>query len=163
VVAAPVAAHVTVIPISAEQNVATPLELEAPNERAQPMTGLTLDVPASVELLAAGAPLGWRVATAAHRAAWSGGALGREQAARFPVTLRPRGQAGTIRLTAVQRYEDGATVTWRPLLTVLPASGEAAPSSHVERALVAAGVGIVLVAGSLLLVHRLRRRSPARS
>jgi uncharacterized protein YcnI len=161
VLASPAGAHVTVDPTFVEANVPKAVALDVPNERSDPMTGLTLRLPGSVELVEAGAPEGWTVSTRAGRVRWTGGKVGFGLTERFPVTLRARGPAGTIRLHAVQLYDDGATVDWTPMLTVLPAEVKAAPSSHLGRAVVAAAFGLVLVAGSLVVVRRLRR--PRRS
>jgi hypothetical protein len=94
-----------------------------------------------------------------RRVSWSGGRITGESSVSFAVTLRGIGPAGAVTLDARQGYEDGATVPWRASLTVLPATGSGAPREHPGRAILAAVVGVAVVAGSLLAVHRLRRRS----
>jgi uncharacterized protein YcnI len=160
--AAPAAAHVTLVPVFVEANVTTRIELDVPNERPDAMTGLTLTVPGNIEIVSSEAPPGWRASAGDRRASWSGGRLGSEQTLRFPVTVLARGPAGTRRVAASQTYGDGATVRWAQTLTVLPAAGEAAPESYLWRAVIATVFGLVVVAASLVLVRRLRRRPPAR-
>ena len=70
-----------------------------------------------------------------------------------------RVRAGTYAFTSVQTYDDGATVSWKADLSVLPATGAAAPKQHLWSAVIAACVGIVVIAGSLVGVRLLRRTS----
>ena len=120
---------------------------------------LTIDVPAELEIVSAQAPAGWLVERTARSANWSGGRLEGDSSAGFPLELRGIGPAGQVELVARQRYEDGTEVTWRPPLTVLPASGAATPNSHLGRALVAGIFGLLVVAGSLAIMQRLRKRT----
>jgi hypothetical protein len=157
-VAAAASAHVTVSPASVTEGVTSQLTLVTPNERPEhATTRLDVVLPAEVEIVSAEAPPGWQVRYTPRTVAWSGGAIRGDDAASFPLTLRGIGPAGAVTLDAVQGYEDGATVPWRASLTVLPASGADAPREHPGRALLAAVVGVAIVAGSLVLVHRLRR------
>ncbi len=64
---------------------------------------------------------------------------------------------GTTSLASRQSYDDGASVRWTADLNVLPATGSAAPGERPWAAIVAAVVGIVVIAGSLLAVRLLRR------
>lgn len=133
--------------------------LGTPNEREGHTTvGLAVDVPPQVEIASAVAPAGWVVEHSARTVTWSGGAIAGEDAVEFPLELRGLGPVGAVALEARQRYEDGIETTWQPEVTVTLAAGDAAPPSHLGRAAVAAVAGLVVVAGSLLLVHRLRRR-----
>jgi hypothetical protein len=90
---------------------------------------------------------------------WSGGRLEDRSAVSFPLRVRARVRAGTYAFAAAQTYDDGATVKWKSALSVLPASGSAAPKQHPWGALAAALAGVAVIAGSLVLVRVLRRRS----
>jgi hypothetical protein len=153
-------AHVTVSPPSVEEDATSPVTLVTPNERAGHETvRLVVEVPAELEIASADAPDGWSVTMTARTATWSGGAISGGDTVEFPLELHGLGPAGAVELVARQGYEDGAEVTWKAALTVLPASGADAPRSHLGRALVAAAAGILVVGGSLAALHRLRRRS----
>jgi hypothetical protein len=133
--------------------------LEMPNERDGHTTvALAVELPSEVEIVSAVAPAGWVATHTPRTVTWSGGAITGTGAVEFPLELRGLSPVGAVELEARQRYEDGTEMIWRPELTVLPASGDAAPRSHLGRAAVAAVAGLAVVAGSLLLVHRLRRR-----
>lgn len=153
-------AHVSARPDRIEQSVPTRVVLDAPNERpGHVMTRLAVESPGAVEIVAAAAPPGWAVTRAARRATWSGGRVTGDGSGTFPLELKAIGPAATYALTVRQGYEDGIVVRWATSLTVIPASGEAAPSQHVGRALVATAVGLTIVLAGLLL-RRLRGRSP---
>ena len=159
VAAADVAAHVTMQPAFAEANVATGVVLETPNERAgHTTTRLVVETPAGITVVSASAPDGWSVTYADHRVTWSGGRIGGRDTVDFPLELKATVRAGTYRLRAAQGYEDGAVVRWDTPFTVLPARGAAAPQEHGRRAFVAAAAGVAIVALSLLVLRRLRRR-----
>jgi hypothetical protein len=161
VLASHAAAHVTVSPPSVFEDAASDVLLVTPNERRDHVTTrLQVEVPAQIEIVAATAPEGWSVEHTTRRVTWSGGTIAGEEAVSFPVTLRGIGPAGATALGVVQGYEDGATVPWQAELTVLPASGADAPREHPGRALLAAVIGVCVVAVSLVVLHRLRRRSP---
>ena len=59
----------------------------------------------------------------------------------------------------MQTYDYGATVNWKADFSVLPAAGTAAPKQHPWSAVGAALAGIVVIAGSLIVL-RYRRRRP---
>ena len=60
---------------------------------------------------------------------WSGGRLTGRTTVDFPVTITAR-SAPAPSLSAAQSYDDGATVKWNAGLSVLPATGAAAPKQH---------------------------------
>jgi hypothetical protein len=51
-------------------------------------------------------------------------------------------------------------VRWKSDLSVLPASGAAAPKQHPWTAVIATIVGVLVIGGSLFLVRALRRSRP---
>lgn len=154
------AAHVTLSPAAVEAGTTARILVSTPNERPGHETvRVTVDVPPQVEIASAQAPAGWLVEHTDRTATWSGDRISGEETVDFPVELHGLGPAGAVEVTANQDYEDGAKVTWQASLTVLPAEGAAAPQSHAGRAVVAAVTGLVLVAGGLAVLHRLRRRA----
>jgi uncharacterized protein YcnI len=153
------AAHVTAQPSFVAVGVEATVSFDAPNERDRAMTSLELVAPEGVELLAADAPPGWRAQVRGGRATFTGGSLASGATLLFPIQVRPRGEPRTAVFRATQRFEDGAAVRWEALLTLLPGSAADDPAEHPARALVAAVVGMAVIAASLLLLRRLRRRT----
>jgi hypothetical protein len=153
------AAHVTAQPAFVPVGVEASVSFDSPNERDRPMTSLELVAPDGVELVGADAPRGWSAEVSGRRATFTGGSLPTEATLLFPVRLRASGEPRTAVFRATQRFDDGAVVRWETPLTLLPGSTAEDPSEHPTRALVAAVVGIAVIAGSLLLVRRLRRRT----
>jgi hypothetical protein len=148
-------------PAFVESNVPGKVAFETPNERDGHATvQLRVTTSPGVTVLSAGAPPGWRVTHDAHSATWSGGRITGVDVRSFPLELEARVRAGTYAIDAVQGYDDGRSVRWRAQYTVLPSSGAASPKEHARRAFVAAGAGVLIVALSLIVLHRLRRRSP---
>jgi hypothetical protein len=159
VFAAPAAGHVTVSPPFLAVGEEAVLAFDAPNERDVAMTSLELDAPPEIRLVALGAPPpGWSGTVGERRARWSGGRLAPSATALYRLRARATGTPGTVTFRAVQRFEDGAIVHWETTLALVPGTGESAPRQHVGRALVAAVAGLGVIASSLLLLHRVRRR-----
>jgi hypothetical protein len=159
--AAAARAHVTVMPAFAASGGTVTVTLDAPNERTEePMTGLSLTLPPGLRADPADQPEtpGWTLHAAGRMVTWDGGSLAPAKSARFSLRLDARGAPGAVTIHAEQRYPDGRSLEWTPSFTVLPPAGEA-PSQHLGRALVAAVVGLAVIAVSLLAVRRLRRGS----
>jgi uncharacterized protein YcnI len=149
--------HVTISPASVEAGVAETIAFETPNERAPHATvGLVVEAPPGITFSAAGAPAGWTVDVRSTRATWTGGTIEGTRTTAFPLRVLAETRAGNKPFRAVQRYDDGREVRWTASLTVLPAAGAQAPSQHLDRALAAAAVGLVVIAGSFLFLRRLR-------
>ena len=159
VLAPAAAAHVTVVPPFVPTQAETRLVLDVPNERLiQPMTALEVTVPPGMSVRSA-EPLGaWRGEVDGREARWTGGSLPPRASAHFAVVVEGPRRAGAVQLRAVQRYPDKGTVPWRVDLTITPGEG-AGGDQHLGAAALAAVVGLVVIAGSLLVVHRLRRRT----
>lgn len=159
-VAPDASAHAQLTPAALSANVETLIRVEVPNERrGHATTGLTLRFPTGMDVIAATGPAGWTAGVDGGTAVWSGGRVEGEKVVTFGVTVRTSLRADTYELLARQLYEDGEHVDFAPKLTVLPAAGYAAPKQHPGRAVIAAVVGLVVVAASLLGVRYLRRRS----
>ncbi len=154
------AAHVTVAPPFVEAGVATELAFATPNERAPAATiEVAMTAPPGVEIVSAAAPAGWQVAVAGATVTWRGGRIEGTSTIRFQVRVLARVRAGTYTFTSRQRYSDGNVVRWQAGLSVLPAEGAAAPKQHPWEAVLAGAIGLAVIAGSLVVVRFLRRRS----
>lgn len=157
ILAPPAAAHVTVSPAGVEIGATQRVALEVPNERdAAATTTVVLEVPPSLEVVGAEPPDGWTVSHDSGGATWTENRIEGADVVDFTVDLRPVGPAGSVSLDIRQGYDDGSKVTWTPSLTILPAAS-AVPKQHLGRALVASVAGLGIVAGSLLVLHRMRR------
>jgi uncharacterized protein YcnI len=161
ILATPLLAHVTLAPPFVEASVETSVAFEVPNERpGRATTSLTVVAPEGVTMSVDTWPHGWTATVSDGRtASWTGGRIDAQRTIAFPVTLTARTPAGTTTFRATQGYDDGEVVRWDAALSVLPPSGENAPPQHLRRALIAASVGLTLLAGSFLVVRRLRRRT----
>lgn len=155
-----VSAHVTIEPPFVEDGVESTISFATPNERPpHATTTVSVTAPPGIAVVSATAPAGWHAAVKGSTVSWTGGRLEDRATVSFPLRIRARVRAGTYAFEAAQRYDDGATVKWKSALSVLPASGSAAPKQHPWGALGAALAGVVVIAGSLVLVRVLRRRS----
>jgi hypothetical protein len=157
---APVApAHVTLSPPFVEAGVPARVVFETPNERApRSTTSLRIEAPPGVELGRVAPPPGWGLVITDRVATWTGGRIAGTEVVSFPLEVTAHIRAGTETFRAVQGYDDGEDVLWEAPLTVVPA-GESAPSQHLGRALAAGAAGLGVIAVSLLLLWRTRRRS----
>jgi hypothetical protein len=153
-------AHVTVLPPYLEDDQRTTLVFSAPNERApHAVVRLTVTVPTGIDLSRAAAPSGWTLTLSARRATWSGGRTAPRQVGRFRLAASTRLEPGSVTITAVQRYDDAASVHWAIPLTILPAAK--APKQHLWPALVAGIVGLGAIAAGLAWIERRRRSRTA--
>jgi hypothetical protein len=158
--ALPVAAtaHVTIAPPFVDAGVATEISMTVPNERPPHATvALEATMPAGISIVSATSPEGWTATVDGSTVTWSGGRITERAEVAFPVRIEASLRAGTYSVAARQRYDDGAEVRWSSNLSVLPASGEAAPDQRPWPAIAAGVVGLTIIAGSLLVLRRLRR------
>lgn len=152
-------AHVTMTPPFVDADVKSTVSFEMPNERPPHATiSLEVKAPPGVELASATPPAGWKLQLEHDRARWTGGRIEGQRTLAFPLVVIARTRAGTEIFRATQGYDDGESVRWDAGLTVLPAAGDEAPSQHLDRALLAGGVGLVVIAVSFLALRLLRRR-----
>ena len=152
-------AHVTLSPPFVELAVPATISFETPNERnGRATTALQLTAPAGVTLGAADPPSGWRLQVDGRTARWIGGRIEGEATVAFPLVVTASGLPGTRTFTSRQRYDDGRTVRWSADLTVIPARVAAEPVDRLGGRVIAGLIGLVVVAGSVLALLRLRRR-----
>jgi uncharacterized protein YcnI len=151
--------HVTIAPPFVDDGVDSDIGFSTPNERPPHATvAVGTAVPAGITVVSASSPPGWSAKVDGQNVTWSGGRLEGRETASFGLRIRPRVRAGTVTFASTQSYDDGATVRWTSNLSVLPAAGAAAPGQHPWGALIAAVLGIVVIAGSLVVARALRRR-----
>jgi Domain of unkown function (DUF1775) len=152
-------AHVTVTPPFVDAGAKAAISFELPNERPPHATiSLEVKAPPGVELASATPPAGWKLELTHDRARWTGGRIEGRRTVAFPLNVTARTRAGTETFKATQGYDDGESVRWDAGLAVLPASGSEAPSQHLDRALAAGAVGLLVIAASFLVLRLLRRR-----
>jgi len=152
------AAHVTIAPPFVEAGSPTEISMTVPNERPPHATVvLEATMPAGISVVSTTAPEGWTATVDGSTVTWSGGRITGRTEVVFPVRIEADVRAGTYGVAARQQYDDGAVVRWTSDLSVLPATGEAAPVERPWPAIVAAAVGIAVIAGSVLILRRLRR------
>jgi uncharacterized protein YcnI len=152
-------AHVTIAPPFVDDGVPTRIAFQLPNERPPHATiGLTVTAPPGIALGVATAPPGWRAAVDGSQVTWTGGRITGRRTVDFPVRVTARVRAGTVAFLATQRYDDDRTVKWKVALTVLPATGAAAPKQHPWGAVAAGVIGLVVVVLSVVGLRCLRRR-----
>ena len=134
------------------------IAIETPNERdGRATTAIQLTVPAGVTVGAADAPAGWQLELDGRTARWTGGRIEGDAVVSFPLVVTASGAPGTRTFASRQRYDDGKTVRWNADLTVLPASMADEPVDRLDRRVVAGLIGLAVVAGSVLVLLRLRR------
>ena len=154
VLAEPAAAHIVASPTFLPSQSSESISFEAPNERDDPMTSFALTAPAGIEIEHAHPVDGWDESASDGRATWTGGSLPANQTATFGVTLTADSDPGTVTLQATQGYDSGAVVEWPVDLTVTPA--EQSPSENLALAGVVGLIGVLVVAGVVLIAFRRR-------
>ncbi len=153
-------AHVVLVPPFVQVGEEVLVSLLSPNERPPHATvELVASAPPGIDIVSANAPPGWQATVEGSTATWRGGRIGDRKTVAFPIRIVARVRAGTYTFKTAQTYDDGATVRWRIDLSVLPATGAAAPKQHPWSAVAAALVGVIVIAGSLVGLRFLRRRS----
>jgi len=150
-------AHVTIQPPFVEDGVETEISFQTPNERPPNETiSLSVKAPPGITIDSASSPPGWNADVKGSSVTWTGGRLVDRTTTSFPIHVTAKVRAGTYNFAATQKYSDNAEVKWDTALSVLPASGAAAPKEHPWAAI---GVGIIVVLSTLVGLYFLRRRS----
>ncbi|HXG77583.1 MAG TPA: hypothetical protein VNJ53_13540 [Gaiellaceae bacterium] len=154
--AATASAHVVARPQFLPAEGRTTLVLEVPNERNEPMSGLSVTLPAGLAPVQAAAPSPWELALEGPRATWTSGSLPPGLSASFPLAVEASTEPGPATLQVEQRYPGGEVVRWPLALTVTPGS---VPREHPWRGIAVALVGLGLLAGLGALAWRRRDRA----
>jgi hypothetical protein len=154
-VAAPAAAHVTVVPPFVSANGTASLSLTGPNERHEPMNAFEVTVTSEFRIVRAHPADGWDSSVRGSTAIWSDGSLAPGAEATFRLELEAPSAPGPATLEAVQRYSDGDAVTWAVELTVTPETESS--SQNLGWALVTAVIGVgVMVTIAIAFLRRTR-------
>lgn len=148
--------HVTVAPAFVPAGETATLTLTAPNEREQPMTGFAVSASDGLQIIQAVPDIAWPSTLRNGAAVWYG-RLAPGDEATFTVRVEAWATPGPAKVLVTQRYPGGKTVEWPIALTVTPAPDE--PTQQIDRALVAALVGLLVTVGVVGLAWRRRTRS----
>lgn len=153
----PAFAHVTASPSFVAQGEETELAIAVPNERApRSTTGLVITLPVGIALVSTASPSGWTGEVENNKATWRGGPITGTTSLEFTMRVRATAPPGIVTLTAVQLYDDDASVNWKTSLTIVP--GQASSGSRGVRLALGIGAAATLVLATLLMLRRSRRR-----
>jgi uncharacterized protein YcnI len=151
-------AHVTIAPSYVDAGATSTITFETPNERPPHATiSLSIEAPPGVAFSRVTPPAGWTLSLTTTSARWTGGRIGGRRTVGFPVRALTRTRVGNQVFRAVQGYDDGRQVRWPATLSVLPATGAEASSQDRGRVIAASVAGLLVLAGSVLVLRRLRR------
>ena len=131
------------------------MSFAVPNERPEPMSGLTISVPAGFHIVKAHPAAGWAATVDGSTSTWRGGPLAHLAIETFRLDVDVTSAPGLVTLDTIQLYPSGTTVNWPATLTVVPGQDDE-QSQNVGWALITAivGVGLVVIAGIALLAWR---------
>ena len=147
-------AHVVPVPQFLTTGVVTTVSFAVPNERPEPMSGVTISVPEGFRIVRAHPAAGWTATLDGSTSTWRGGPLAHLTVETFRLEVDVTARPGLATLDTLQLYPSGATVNWPATVTVVPGQNDG--SHDVAWGLVAAliGVGLVVVAGVAVLARR---------
>jgi uncharacterized protein DUF1775 len=151
-------AHVVPVPQFLATGSVTTMSFAVPNERREPMSGVTVSVPAGVHIVRAHPTAGWTATLDGSNATWRGGPLAHLTVETFRLDVDVSASPGPVTLNTRELYPSGATVDWPATLTVVPGPNDE-QSESVGWGWIAAiaGVGLIFVVGLVVLA---RRREP---
>jgi len=133
--------------------------LDVPNERAPHATvAVDFTAPPGFSVVSAEPTKGWKATIAGPTVTWAGGRLTGGDSVRFGVGLVTNLPPGPVTLDAVQRYDDHQSVTWRIPFSVVPGAVPTSSGMNAGRIALAAIVAAGIVAATLGLLLRSRRR-----
>ncbi len=154
VLAGTVSAHVFALPPFLQSGASASIAFSGRNERAEPMTGFELTVPAGITIEHAHEIEGWDESVDGSTASWLGGPLAPDADLEVGLTLRAEVDPGAVELQAAQRYPGGEVATWPVALTITP--GEESSSQNVALVGVVALIGVLTVVALVMLAWRRR-------
>jgi Domain of unkown function (DUF1775) len=151
-------AHVVPVPHALPTGVVTTLDFAVPNERPEPMSGVTVSVPAGLAIVRVHPTAGWTATLDGSTSTWWGGPLAHLSIENFRLDVDVTAPPGEATLDTLQLYPSGATASWPATLTVVPGPADEEAQS-VGWGVIAAIVGAgLLVAGCFVVLAW--RRSP---
>ena len=156
VTASGASAHVVPVPQFVPTGVVTTLDFAVPNERPEPMSGVTISVPAGFQIVRARPTAGWTATLDGSTSTWRGGPLAHLAIETFRLDVDVTASPGPATLDSLQLYPSGASVSWPATLTVVPGQADEEALS-IRWGVIAAIVGAGLVVAACIVV--LARRS----
>ena len=136
------------------------MSFAVPNERPEPMSGVTVSVPSGVRIVRAHPTAGWTATLDDSTATWQGGPLAHLTVETFRLDVDVSARPGQVTLNTRELYPSGATVNWPATLTVIPGPHEGQSESVGWEWIAAiAGVGLMFIAGLTLLAWRRKTAS----
>jgi hypothetical protein len=148
-------AHVVPVPQFLRTGPLRTVSFAVPNERPEPMSGVTIDVPEGFRIIRARTANGWTATATGSTSTWRGGPLAHLAIETFRLDVSVEADPGLVTLDTTQLYTSGATVHWPATLTVVP--GEGTGRSSIGWTLIAAVVGVGLLVSVGVAVLALRR------
>ena len=143
------------VPQSFRTGLVTTLDFAVPNERPEPMSGMTISVPAGFRVVQAHPTAGWSATVEGSTSTWRGGPLAHLAIETFRLDVDVTSDPGPVTLDTVQLYPSGTTVHWPATLTVVPGpAGEQSQSFGWGLIAALVGVGLVVISGVALLARR---------
>jgi hypothetical protein len=113
-------AHVVPVPQFLPTGPRRTVSFAVPNERPEPMSGVTIDVPQGFRIIRARPAAGWTATVHDSRSTWRGGHLAHLAIETFRLDVSVEADPGLVTLDTTQLYPSGAKVHWPASLTVVP-------------------------------------------
>jgi hypothetical protein len=148
--------HVVPEPQFLPTGVVTTLDFAVPNERPEPMSGVTISVPAGLHIVRAHPTAGWTSTQDGSTSTWQGGPLAHLSIETFRLDVDVTAPPGQATLDTMQLYPSGARVSWPATLTVVPGQADEGAQS-VGWGVIADIVGAGLLAAACIAVLAWRR------
>jgi hypothetical protein len=145
-------AHVVPVPQFLPTGVVTTLDFAVPNERPEPMSGVTISVPAGLQIVRAHPTAGWTATLDGSTSTWRGGPLAHLSIENFRLDVDVTAPPGPATIDTMQLYPSGASVSWPATLTVVPGPVDEEAQSvgwGVIAAIVGAGLLVAACIGGL--------------
>ena len=133
------------------------MSFAVPNERPEPMSGVTVSVPSGVSIIRAHPTEGWTATLDGSTATWRGGPLAHLTVETFRLDVDVSAGPGPVTLSTRELYPSGATVNWPATLTVVPGPDHG-QSESVGWGWIAAIAGVGVIFSTGLAVLALRRK-----
>ena len=136
------------------------MSFAVPNERPEPMSGVTVSVPAGVSIVRTHATAGWTATLDGSTATWRGGPLAHLTVETFRLDVDVSAPPGPVTFNTRELYASGATVNWPATLTVIPGPDKERSRTVAWGWITAiAGAGLIFIAALALLAWRRKARA----